>query len=118
VRLVAEAGLVRDLSVHAQNPTTDAMRAEYPTHMHNIIGPFQQMPAEKNGFQPTPELMTFVAQATDASFGDKIPANPTPPVTKASVLLLFFSGMDHHYGQAAGYLRLNGVVPPTADAGK
>jgi hypothetical protein len=24
------------------------------------------------------------------------------------------SGMDHHDGQAAAYLRLNGLVPPTA----
>jgi len=36
------------------------------------------------------------------------------PPTRAMVLLQLLSGMDHHYGQAAAYLRLNGVVPPTA----
>lgn len=135
--------------LRAQNPMTDAMRAEYPTHEHNIVGAFERMPAEKYTFKPTPELMTFgelaihiaganiyyCRRVTGAAFEWPVP-RVTPTSSKEQLVGLVkssfdfcrplvtqatdasFSGMDHHYGQAAGYLRLNGLVPPTAHGGK
>lgn len=57
-----------------------------------------------------------LAQLTDASLGAK--AAPLPngkeTGTRAQALLDLIAGLDHHYGQAAAYLRMNGIVPPTA----
>lgn len=58
-----------------------------------------------------------LAQLTDAVLGEKevTPPNPkVPPGTRAKALMDLIAGMDHHYGQAAAYLRMNGIVPPTA----
>lgn len=54
-----------------------------------------------------------VAEIRDATLADELKV-PSGTVTRARILLELVSGMDHHYGQAAAYLRLNGLVPPTA----
>jgi uncharacterized damage-inducible protein DinB len=62
---------------------------------------------------------SVLAQLTDASLGEKEVTPPNPQVaagTRAKALLDLIAGMDHHYGQAAAYLRMNGIVPPTAVA--
>jgi uncharacterized damage-inducible protein DinB len=150
-----------------QNPFTDAARAVFPTHQHDIVESFASMPQEKYGFKPTPALMSFaelathiasanlyycrmlapsrprpdalpkaatatredlvkalqasfdfcapvVQEATDASLGETVTVPSGKTTTRAAVLLDLVSGMDHHYGQAAAYLRLNGLLPPTA----
>src|SRR5262249_32730552 len=56
-----------------------------------------------------------IDSSKDAALGETIPLGPEKkPWTRALILIELLSGMDHHYGQAAGYLRLNGIVPPTA----
>lgn len=59
-----------------------------------------------------------VAGLTDASLALPAQVQRGDAPTRAAVVLDLLSGMDHHYGQAASYLRLNGLVPPTATAGK
>jgi uncharacterized damage-inducible protein DinB len=60
----------------------------------------------------------IVSAARDASLADPSQVASGTAPTRALTLIELISGMDHHYGQAAGYLRLNGVLPPTATAGK
>jgi len=56
-----------------------------------------------------------IAATKDGSLGEPAaPIGSAPPSTRARELLELLSGMDHHYAQAAGYLRLNGILPPTA----
>jgi uncharacterized damage-inducible protein DinB len=60
----------------------------------------------------------LVESARDATLGDAVTLPSGKITTRAQVLLDLISGMDHHYAQAAGYLRLNGVLPPTASPAK
>lgn len=55
-----------------------------------------------------------IADLKDAQLADSVQETKTTTASRARVLLELLSGMDHHYGQAASYLRLNSVVPPTA----
>lgn len=55
-----------------------------------------------------------IAGLKDSQLGESVPTVKDKTSTRALVLILFLSGMDHHYGQAASYLRLNSVLPPTA----
>jgi hypothetical protein len=61
---------------------------------------------------------SLVEGAKDATLGDEVTLPTGKITTRAQVLLDLLSGMDHHYAQAAGYLRLNGVLPPTASPSK
>ena len=69
------------------------------------------------------ESFTFcngvVRESHDANLAESLALPGTPDtMTRARILIELVSGMDHHYGQAASYLRLNGLVPPTARAPK
>lgn len=125
------------------------------------------MPADKYGFKPTPEQMSFgeiiaheaeanetlcaalgggtrtptestagatapkgalverirrsfevcravVARVTEGSLGDSVPFFGGRTVTKARVVIVLAQDWADHYAQAAMYLRLNGLLPPSA----
>jgi uncharacterized damage-inducible protein DinB len=57
-----------------------------------------------------------LARLTDVSLAEKAAPMPNGAETgtRAKALLDLIAGLDHHYGQAAAYLRMNGIVPPTA----
>ena len=61
-----------------------------------------------------------LAGSHDSAFAQTVKTPQGTAMTRAEVLLELIAGMDHHYGQAASYLRLNAIVPPTAQgpAGK
>ncbi len=150
----------------AANPVSDMLRQLLPRYAKNMIGAAQSMPADKYGFKPTPEQITFghlvlhVAQsnillcskigsapappqitATDADGKDKLVAaiqtsfdyctqvlaktddsnlgvsvqlSPTRAMTKAGVMITLACDWYDHYSAQAGYLRLNGILPPSA----
>ena len=54
-----------------------------------------------------------LAEATDAQLGDMVPyyGHNAP---RASAMIGLVTDWANHYGQQAMYLRLNGVLPPTA----
>jgi hypothetical protein len=125
------------------------------------------MPAEKFGFKPTPEQMSFgeilaheaesnetlcsamaggakppsesaagatapkadlvarlrksfetcrgvVAGLTDTSLGDSVPFFGGRKATKARAAVALAQDWADHYAQAAMYLRLSGILPPSA----
>jgi hypothetical protein len=149
----------------AANPVTDATRSILERQAKNIIAAADEMPADKYGFKPTPDQITYghlivhiinsnntlcgkyggitvptdkpadtdskdklmpqlkasfdvctqaLAKATDANIGESIQVFGPKPMTRALALIIMSSGYSDHYGMQAMYLRLNGLVPPTA----
>jgi len=61
---------------------------------------------------------TALAGATDARMGESIQWFDGKPRAGAWAFLALASSWADHYGAAAMYLRLNGLLPPTAQAKK
>jgi uncharacterized damage-inducible protein DinB len=149
-----------------KNPVTDVLRDSLTGRQKNTIAAIEEMPADKFGFKPTPEQMSFghlaahivegnyffcakvgdvpqpkfeelpetaakeklvaavkasfdfcstaLAKAEDAKLGDSIQdfAGKTRP--RAWAALALAGSWADHYGAAAMYLRLNGLLPPSA----
>ena len=77
---------------------------------------------------PKAELVTNIKQSFDAcrgvvskltasELGDSVPFFGGRKATKAIVAAYLLSDWADHYAQAAMYLRLNGILPPTARHG-
>lgn len=150
----------------SKDPVSDALRTILTGRAKNTIAAFEEMPAEKYGFKPTPEQMTFghlaahvvesnyyfcanvgnvpepkvaevkdsdskdvlvaavkssfdfcstaVAKASDSTMGSDITWFDGKPKARAWAFLGLASSLADHYGMAAIYLRLNGLLPPTA----
>ncbi|MBS1841926.1 MAG: DinB family protein [Acidobacteria bacterium] len=67
--------------------------------------------AVKNSFE---FCSTALAKVDDSHLGDQIPLFGGHNVSRAGVILILSGSWADHYGAQAMYLRLNGVVPPTA----
>jgi hypothetical protein len=150
----------------SKDPASDALRQILGGRAKNTIAAFEEMPAEKYGFKPTPEQMTFghlaahvvesnyyfcanvgnvpqpkvaelkgsegkdalvaavkssfdfcdtaIAKASDSTMGSDITWFDGKPKARAWAFLGLASSLADHYGMAAIYLRLNGLLPPTA----
>ncbi len=57
---------------------------------------------------------TALAQLDDAQLADSVPFFGNRNVSRATALLVTVDDWADHYSQAAIYLRLNGLLPPTA----
>ena len=150
----------------SQNPVSDALRTMLSGREKNTVAAFEEMPADKFDYKPTPEQMTFghlAAHIADANYyfcanvGD-VAAPKTEELkgtegkeklvsaikasfefchtalekasdstmvqdikwfdgkqrARAWAFLGLASSWADHYGAAAMYLRLNGLLPPTA----
>ncbi|MFL5479856.1 MAG: DinB family protein, partial [Gemmatimonadaceae bacterium] len=64
------------------------------------------------------ETFAFCDQAlaplTDAGLGEQLPFFGGRKMSRAAVMTLTTGDWADHYSQYANYLRLNGMVPPTA----
>jgi hypothetical protein len=150
----------------SKNPVTDVLRASLAGRQKNTIAAIEAMPADKFGFKPTPDQMSFghlaahiveanyffcskvgdvaapkvdevkdtdgkdklaaaaiasfdfcgtaLAKAEDAKLGDSIQDFAGKAQPRAWAALTLAASWADHYGAAAMYLRLNGVLPPTA----
>ena len=149
----------------AKNPVTDVLRESLAGRQKNIVAAAEAMPADKFGYKPTPEQMSFghlvahiieanylfcanaadvpepkvaesketdgkdklisalkasfdfcgsaLPKATDAKLTDTIEMFGAKK-TRAFAAVALASSWSDHYGAEAMYLRLNGVLPPTA----
>jgi uncharacterized damage-inducible protein DinB len=59
---------------------------------------------------------TALSQLTDAKLGDEVTLFGGRKATKAAAVLALTGDWADHYSAAAMYLRLNGLLPPTAMA--
>ena len=150
----------------SKNPVTDVLRDSLAGRQKNTVAAIEEMPADKFGFKPTPDQMSFghlathiaeanyffcskvgdvpsptvealtetaakdklvaavkasfdfcgtaLAKAEDAKLGDPIQDFMGKPKPRAWAALALAGSWADHYGAAAMYLRLNGLVPPTA----
>ena len=154
------------LAQQAKSPVSDVAREMLPGREKNIVAAFEAMPADKYGYKPTPDQMTFghlaahivgsnyyfcanagevaqpkveelkdtddksklvaamkasfefchtaLAKADDSKLNDNIAWFDNKPRPRAWAFMGLASSWADHYGMAAMYLRLNGVMPPTA----
>ncbi|HUK31327.1 MAG TPA: DinB family protein [Candidatus Acidoferrum sp.] len=147
------------------NPVSERLRQLLPQYSKNMIGAAQSMPAEKYGYKPTPEQITFahlvlhvaqsnvllcskigsapppqltatdtdgkdklvaaiqtsfdyctqvLAKADDSNLGESLQLSPTRSMTKAGIMITLACDWYDHYSAQASYLRLNGILPPSA----
>jgi hypothetical protein len=147
------------------NPASAAVRRTLDRYSKNLVGTAQTMPAEKYGYKPTAENMTFgksiahiaevnnfacskvaetaapetpklgdtekdrlvealkasmdfctqaFAKLTDASLGDQVPWFGGRQVSRISAALEVTTDLVDHYSSLALDLRLNSLLPPTA----
>ena len=147
------------------NPVSDTVRSMLGGRAKNLIAAAEAMPADKYGYKPTEQQMTFgtlvehIANSNnflcaklanqaepsdkisdkdpkeklvaavknsfaycetalkgvqDSQLGEQVILFGGRPASKAAALFALAGGWADHYGAAAIYLRLNGILPPTA----
>jgi hypothetical protein len=154
----------------AAGPLAAALQMTLRREARNMVAAAEAMPADKLGYKPTPEQMTFgqilaheaesnetlcgalaggmqtpsessdgasaskdelvarlrksfetcgtvVAQLSESALGDSVPFFGGRKVTKARAAIALAQDWADHYAQSAMYLRLNGILPPTARRG-
>jgi hypothetical protein len=160
--------LASALLLSAQNtnsPVASTVRQMEAVQAKNLIAAAEQMPADKYGYRPTPEQMSFahlmthvvesnnnlcariageqprqtklsdsdskdmlvqamkdsfayceqvLAKADDSKLNEEVPLFGTQRGSRAAAFIRLASGWSDHYGMAAMYLRLNGLLPPSA----
>jgi uncharacterized damage-inducible protein DinB len=157
---------VAALGQQTKSPLSDVLRAMLAGREKNTVAAFEEMPADKFDYKPTPEQMTFghlaahivssnyffcsnvgdvprpktedlkgteskdklvaavkasfefcdtaLAKADDSKLNENITWFDNKPRPRAWAFLTLAGSWADHYGMAAIYLRLNGLVPPTA----
>jgi len=163
--LVATVVLAQD-----KNPVTSVVKEIMPRQQRNLVAAVEAMPADKFGYKPTEQQMTFgrlllhiiesnnylcskigdlpevkaaplkesdgkekLAAALKASFefctaalnkvddsklGDEVELFGGRKGSRAFALIALSNDWADHYSSAAIYLRLNGLLPPTAQPKK
>ena len=154
------------LGQQTKSPVSDFLREMLGYREKNTVAAFEEMPADKYSYKPTPEQMTFghlathivssnyffcsnagdvprpkleelketdgkdklvsalkasfefchtaLAKADDSKLNDNITWFDGKPRPRAWAAVTLFGSWADHYGTAAMYLRLNGLLPPTA----
>jgi hypothetical protein len=154
------------LAQQTKSPVSDVLRAMLASREKDTVSAFEEMPADKFGYKPTPEQMTFghlaahivssnyyfcsnagdvprptteelkgtedkdklvasmkasfefcraaLAKADDSKMNENITWFDNKPRTRAWAFVGLASSWADHYGMAAMYLRLNGLLPPSA----
>src|SRR5262245_45108363 len=154
------------LAQQAKSPVSDVLRTMLAGRERDTVAAFETMPADKFGYKPTPEQMTFghlaahivssnyffcsnvgdvprpkteelkgtedkdklvadmktsfefcrtaLAKADDSKMNQDITWFDNKPRTRAWAFVGLASSWADHYGMAAMYLRLNGLLPPSA----
>ena len=149
-----------------KSPAADVLREMISGREKNTVAAFEEMPADKFNYKPTPDQMTFghlaahiveangyfcsnvgdvplpkvqelkgdeakdklveamktsfefcraaLAKADDAKMNEDIKWFDGKPRARAWAFMGLASSWADHYGMASMYLRLNGLVPPTA----
>jgi hypothetical protein len=67
--------------------------------------------AIKGSFDYCSDVLT---KADDSNLGTMVQLSPTRSMTRAAVMITLAYDWADHYSAQAGYLRLNGILPPSA----
>jgi len=153
-------------SQQSKNPVTTVVMEILLRQQRNLIGAVEEMPADKFGFKPTPQQMSFallvihmadsnnylcskigdlsapkaedlketagkdklvkalnssfdfcttaLAKLDDSKLADTVALQGGREGPRAFALIALTNDWADHYSAAAIYLRLNGLLPPTA----
>jgi hypothetical protein len=152
-----------------KNPVTSVVKDVLARRQKDITAAIEEMPADKFGFKPTPDQISFghlalhivesnnyfcaidagvpepksdlkdtdgkdkllaavkdsftfcgasLDKVDDSKLGDTVKGFGGKDQPRAWALIGFAGSCADHYGTAAMYLRLNGLVPPTAQPKK
>ncbi len=166
--VLAVAVVMSCLAVAQNNPVMDSVRQIMQRQEGNLTGAAQEMPADKYGFRPTPQQMTFgtlvmhvvesndflcsriagaeepkqgklklsatdpkdklvsalkssfdycksaLSKVNDSDLGTQVKVFGGRQVPKAGAAISLTNDWADHYSQSAMYLRLNGLLPPSA----
>ena len=154
------------MAQQTKSPVSDVLRTMLAGREKNMVAAFEAMPADKFGYKPTDDQMTFghlaahivssnyffcansgdvtapkleelkgtedkdklvaamkasfefchtaLAKADDSKINDNINWFDNKPRPRAWAAMALASSWADHYALAAMYLRLNGLLPPTA----
>jgi hypothetical protein len=167
--LAGGAQPTRAQSEPVANPVSSSVKSQLGRFTKNIVGGAEAMPADKYGYKPTPEMMSFghlmmhiaqsnnllcaklsgmaapegkleetdgkdklvaglkasfdfcstaLASADDAKLGEQIPLFGDRVLPRAAAWIALAGGWNDHYSAEAIYLRLNGILPPSAQPKK
>jgi uncharacterized damage-inducible protein DinB len=149
-----------------KDPVSSVVKEILPHQETNLVAAVEEMPADKFGYKPTPQQMSFanlvlhmtesnnylcakagdvtepkaqelketdgkdklvaalkasfdfcntsMRKVTDATLGDTIEVWGYRKAPRAFALIALTNDWADHYSNAAMYLRLNGLLPPTA----
>ena len=143
-----------------KDPVTAGLRILLPRSRTNTLGAIAAMPADKFGYKPTPDQMSFahlvvhivgfnnavcakaadiaapkveeaketdtkdnfcgdaLGKMDDSKLSDSVELFGGRQGPRALAALILASGWADHYADAAVYLRLNGILPPSAQPKK
>jgi len=153
-----------------KNPVTSVVKEILPHQQKNLVAAVEEMPADKFGYKPTEQQMTFghlvlhiigsnnhlcstigdvpelkaqpltesdakdklvaalkasfefcnaaLSKVDDSKLGDEIELFGGHKGPRAFALIALTNDWADHYSSAAMYLRLNGMLPPTAQPKK
>lgn len=154
-----------------KNPVTSVARQILPRQQRNLVAAAEEMPADKFGYKPTEQQMTFghlvlhiiesnnylcshigdvpevkppvqlkesdgkdklvaalqasfdfcttaLGKVDDSKLGDEVELFGGRKGSRAFALIALTNDWADHYSSAAIYLRLNGLLPPTAQPKK
>lgn len=154
-----------------KNPVTSVARQILPRQQKNLVAAVEEMPADKFGYKPTEQQMTFghlvlhiiesnnylcshigdlsevkppvplkesdgkdklvaalqasfdfcntaLGKVDDSKLGDEVELFGGRKGSRAFALIALTNDWADHYSSAAMYLRLNGLLPPTAQPKK
>jgi uncharacterized damage-inducible protein DinB len=164
--------LLAATAVFAQekNPVTSVVREILPRQQRNLVAAVEEMPADKFGYKPSEQQMTFgrlalhivesnnylcskigdlpeikaaplkdsdgkeklvaalkasfefcttaLGKVDDSKLGDEVELFGGRKGSRAFALIALTNDWADHYSSAAMYLRLNGLLPPTAQPKK
>jgi hypothetical protein len=153
------------LAQQSKSPASDVLREMLTGREKNTVAAFEEMPADKFDYKPTPQQMTFghlaahivegnnyfcanvgdvpqpkvefqgtegkeklvagvkasfefchtaLAKADDSKMSENVTWFDGKPRARAWAFMGAAASWADHYGTAAMYLRLNGLLPPTA----
>jgi hypothetical protein len=151
------------------NPVSTSVKSQMTRSSKNMIAAAEAMPADKYGFKPTPEMMSFghlvvhiadtnttlcatlsgtpapagkleetdgkdklvaglkasfdfcstaLANVDDAKLGEQVAIFGGRMVPRAAAWLILSGSWADHYSAEAIYLRLSGILPPSAQPKK
>ena len=122
--IVLAAASACALAQEASNPVVASAKEIFQRQAGYILTAAEQMPADKYGYHPTPEQWTYGKKQSletcqnaldglkDSSLGKTI--TYFRDAKKPRALVELTDDLEDHYSQMASYLRMNGMIPPSA----